>query len=613
METVAISYRVADFLKKHPPFHAMDEADLVDLAGRGRVRFHEANDFVLWQGEPHRAHVFVIQQGTVSVWDEASGRTELRDMLGAGDMLGIERFNGAPSCAYSARAGSDVVLYTFPADDFAGLLEKYPHALQYVAAHSGVTDGYAATGPRREPHDLLLHDLVERKTLHTCPEDITIRDAARQMLAGADAIAIVGRDQRTRAIVTPHDLLVWIARDESPAGQPIGALALGTPGAAAPDAPLTDGVLALAASQGQALAITTDGTPGGQLHAILSARDVEAVFGDQPVSILRGIDRAPNLPALRALNLRARAFILQHLTGPLSIDWLMAFAHTADVKILDRIIGLAPQDATVPACWCFCGAAGRTESVTLAAPAIALILEKEGDREAAEAMHRHVLAALVDCGYLAPPEGQLEPSSCIATAAGWKARYRAWVRDPVLQQTYRARPLFDLRPVIGSRPIWHDLAMAVDEAVDRNFLHVLANDCLANLPPLTFFQDAVIEDTGEFASVFRLAESVLCPLVDVGRVLGMAAGSSLGRSTLERLALARGLFADQEFIFREAAEALRIVLGQQGRIGIDQGTDGSELPPALLSRQDRHLLKGSFRSIHRLIQFTADPAWIRAL
>ena len=118
METAAISHRVADFLKKHPPFNAIDEADLLALAARGRVRFHEPNEYILWQGEPHRHQVFVIQQGTVSLWDETGGRAELRDVRGAGDMLGIERYNGAPHCLYSARSESDVVIYAFPAEDF---------------------------------------------------------------------------------------------------------------------------------------------------------------------------------------------------------------------------------------------------------------------------------------------------------------------------------------------------------------------------------------------------------------------------------------------------------------------------------------------------------------
>ena len=128
METAAISHRVADFLKKHPPFNAIDEADLLALAAHGRVRFHEPNEYILWQGEPHRHQVFVIQQGTVSLWDESGGRAELRDVRGAGDMLGIERYNGARQCLYSARSESDVVIYAFPADDFSDCVLKYPHA-----------------------------------------------------------------------------------------------------------------------------------------------------------------------------------------------------------------------------------------------------------------------------------------------------------------------------------------------------------------------------------------------------------------------------------------------------------------------------------------------------
>ena len=98
METAAISYRVADFLKKRPPFHAMEEGDLLNLARQGRVRFHEENEYIVWQGQPYRMQVFVIQQGSISLWDEAGQVVALRDVRGAGDMLGIEQLNDA-SCS----------------------------------------------------------------------------------------------------------------------------------------------------------------------------------------------------------------------------------------------------------------------------------------------------------------------------------------------------------------------------------------------------------------------------------------------------------------------------------------------------------------------------------
>src|SRR5215211_6343975 len=128
METSTISYRVADFLKKYPPFQAMADADLLGLAGRGRVRFYERHEHILSQGEPHKHHIFIIQQGVVALWDEVNGVFELRDVRGPGDMLGVERFNGAPASLHSARAATDVVSYALPADDLGALLDKYPNA-----------------------------------------------------------------------------------------------------------------------------------------------------------------------------------------------------------------------------------------------------------------------------------------------------------------------------------------------------------------------------------------------------------------------------------------------------------------------------------------------------
>ena len=139
-------------------------------------------------------------------------------------------------------------------------------------------------------------------------------------------------------------------------------------------------------------------------------------------------------------------------------------------------------------------------------------------------------------------------------------------------------------------------------AVDRDLLRVLANDCLASMPPLTFFQDAVVDESGDHTAIFRLEHSALRPLVDVGRVFGLAAGQVFGTSTEERFARARRCLPEHSSIFRDVSETLRLLLWQQARIGISQGTSGSDLPPALLSRHDRHVLKsGSF-----------DPAAARA-
>ena len=611
MDTSAISYRVADFLKQHPPFHAIEEADLLALAAHGRVRFHEANEFILWQGEPHKLYVFVIQQGTVTLWDETGGQAELRDVRGAGDLLGVEQFNGARACLYSARSASDVVIYGFPASDFEALVLANPYARHYVAGLGTVTADFQRTDERPDPSRMFLHDVAA--PLQVCGPEDSVAEVARTMArTGSGAVAIVGAESRLVGLVTSNGLLDWIANGAGRSDRPVSQLQTGAPPTVGPDASITDGVIAMGAADAGAVAMTTDGTAAGGLLAIVTPRDLTPAFGDQPAAILGDIRRAATLQELRSINHRARACALQYLTSAASTDWIARFAQLVDLGILRRILSLIGQ-SDADACWCVCGTSGRGESVTRRAPHVVLIHGELGGGGDPRDHYGRVIDGLAACDYLRGFETPFEPSFYVAGATEWIRRFDAWMRNPVLEQMARSRPLFDLRPFHGPRVLWDQVRERVAQGVDRDILQVLAHDCLASLPPLTFFQDAVVDDSGERTTVFRLEHSALRPLVDVGRVFGMAARQVMGTSTLDRFAVARSLLLAHEAIFRDASQALRVVLWQQGRIGISQSTTGSELPPSLLSRHDRHMLKSGFPAIQRLLELTADPAWLDAL
>ena len=379
-----------------------------------------------------------------------------------------------------------------------------------------------------------------------------------------------------------------------------------------PDTSVPDAVLAFGSSDAEALAVTSDGTPSTPLQMLVTSQDLAPVFGDQPTAILHAVRAAASLTELRGLNRRARAFTLEGLTGVSSVEWLGRFTHLVDVAITARALAMlgAPSGH---ACWCFCASSGRGEALTAIAPHLLAIVEDDGAVPAVADVYRRLQDSLAECDYLPRTDLPFEPAFHVASVGEWKARFGAWVADPVLQQTYRARSLFDLRPVHGERSLWERVAVSVMDAITREFVQVLANDCLASLPPLTFFEDRVLDSEGEHSAVFKLEHSALRPLVDVGRVFGLAAGQAMGRSTLERFAVARSLLPEHEAIFREASDTFRIVLWQQGRVGISQGTRGFELPPSLLGRVDRQVLKGGFRSIQRLLEFTADRAWIERL
>ena len=94
MKTSVIRHRVADFLKTHAPFDALAEPDLLDLAGSGRVKFHESDEYILQQGDAKGAVLWIIQQGRVELMEGRPSGDRLRDVLGEGDLLGL---TGSPA------------------------------------------------------------------------------------------------------------------------------------------------------------------------------------------------------------------------------------------------------------------------------------------------------------------------------------------------------------------------------------------------------------------------------------------------------------------------------------------------------------------------------------
>jgi CBS domain-containing protein len=609
VQTAAISYRVADFLKQHPPFNSIDGQDLLDLVARGRVKFHEGDEFLCWQKSSYSPFLFVIQQGSVSLWEEAGGKELLRDIRGPGDMIGIERYLGSPSYPYSAKANGDVVVYALPAADFEPLLAKYPQAERYV-------DAYAAAGAvyrdatRNGVHQRFVVELARHPEPLSCGPDFTVAEAARTMrTAHSDAIAVM-QDETLLGILTTTDVLGWVA-DGGSAAQAVKDVMGAIPPAVAPQTLVSDCVLTMSRSTSSVLALTADGTARGGLLHLLSAADLQPAFGDNPLAILHEIAHASDKEVLRILHLRARAFLLGQLTQPSAVDWLTALGDRINISIVKRLNELA-GNASENWTWCFWGAAGRCELLAPVEPEIALVCADDVSR--GRVVLDRLRADLAECGYLPHTMPEWDEEMLCATAANWQERFTQWIRNPIVSAMYTARPLFDLRPVLGDLDAWQGLERAVRETIHSkpSFQKLLANDCLSALPPLTFFQDQVVDESGERSEVFALGNRALGPIVEVGRVFGIANERVLGSSTLERLELARTRMPAHTSMFREAEETLRVLLYLQARTGLRMHESGTEIVPSQLSRLDRQALKSAFRAIHNLLDFTFNRLWTEA-
>jgi CBS domain-containing protein len=612
LRSSSIYYRVADFLKGFPPFSFIGEEDLLRLAGSGRVKFQESDGYVYWQGGAPGRFVFVIQQGTVELIDETARIHTLRDVLGEGDILGAERLAGKNAYLYSAKTTSDVILYALLADEFQALAEMYPRFARYLASNfsvaptdfSGKSPGGAPGGP---PADRLPIDFLASRLL-----------AAADNASLDEAVDLMNRQGRDTLIATRDGAPVgyldgaWFRRLSSDGSGPSGIVGevMAIPLPVLSDA-LSSHTYALEMLLGGSAAVAILDA-NGVLKAAVTESDLTLLGVPNLPQLGREIRQSQTLAELSELRRAALRFAAQSLVDPSAVAWVAQAFTELNRLIVSRAIELteAAADAApdTTRCWVFFGAAARGELLTGAMPDFGLVFE-DGDAEDHRGLGRQVFQALRQCGYHSE-EDAMTPANegACRSLDDWKVSFTRWISDPVLSGLNAGLRFFELAPLLGSGAPVAALRQHIHEEVQRNefFVPILANDSMANLPPLTFFQGLVVDDDGVRTERFDLRRGALLPLADVGRVFALERADTVHNATIDRLQEAGAEIEEQRELFADAAATYRLALYHQGRVGLRDSVAGWSIEPNALSKLEQQALKNGFRTIMKLLAFTSE-------
>jgi CBS domain-containing protein len=134
----------------------------------------------------------------------------------------------------------------------------------------------------------------------------------------------------------------------------------------------------------------------------------------------------------------------------------------------------------------------------------------------------------------------------------------------------------------------------------------MANDAMAHLPPLTFFQGQIIDDHGTQHEYLDLFQTTLHPLIDMARVFSLEQGAIGGAPTDLRLEQYAEAQPAEETLFKESAEAFRIALTLQARLAAANNDAGLCVNPDKLDKFEQQLLKSIFRNILALLKKCAS-------
>jgi CBS domain-containing protein len=585
----------AAFLRAHPPFDALDDAELAALAAAAEPESYPDGAAILVEGGGPPAHVRVVRHGGVELVH--GGR--VLDLLGPGDLFGHAAMLSGLPVGFTAVARGAVGCLRLPAAAVRPVLGR-PSGLRYVTRSLLVTTGLAV-GP--DPTQRPARDLLRGPPCSVRP-DLPIREAARRMTERGASAVVVPLDGGRVGILTDRDLRTVIADGVDPAAPTSAAM---TAPAWTVAADRLGGEVLLDMLDRGVRHVPVLGA-AGEVLGVLADLDVVAASTRSSFGLRAAIARATSVPELVAAAAGlGPAVVALHDARVDAAD--IAGIHSVVVDALTRrlIELVAPGPPTRPLTWLALGSLARREAVPSSDVDSALVWAgAEGDAAAAgyaRDLAAKVLDGMAAAGFRADANGAVATNPRFARSEqAWAAAVRGWLDDPT-----QARAPILVSLVADGRPVWGVSASGAavpdlfrDARRHPDVLRLLARYALAHRPPTGFLRDFLVEHSGRRRGVLDLKRGGLVPIVDLARWAGMAAGvaSASTPARLRAAAAAGTLDADAAATLEEA---FHLVLGLRLGHQVEQLRAGLApddlVRPADLGVVTRASLREAFRAV----------------
>lgn len=637
MKTSSISLRVADFLKSYPPFNFIDEENLIRLAGSGKVKFHEGGEIIFQEGKKRDPHFYVIQKGTVNLCRQGSHGEELIDIRAEGNLLGIHWEQSAETYLATAKTTSDTILYVLPIALFGELATKFPKVNAFLRSY------YSSSTPAGEnnnkgigeaPSDWLNHRDAARerasRSLLTCSPDDTISHVARLMAPGnQEALIVVNPRRLPLGIITESDLCGKVATGEIPVTDSASNLMTSPVITIPPGLTVGELLLHMLRHRVHHLCVTADGTASSPVIGVVAERDLSLLHGRLPTMLTNEIRVARSPETLAAARSRADELVLHYLETQAPVSWIAAYVSEIDGALTERALWLARQKLAkqgrpgpgMPFCWLAFHSEGRRERLLRSAQRTGLVFAdpEEGTGEAAASYYRElareVRETLLFCGFpLEPRDLRADNPRWCRPLSEWKKHYSTWIAKPIENDILRQTPFFDLRPIAGDFSLAERLTDHIHDelAAHPAFIPLLANDAIANLPPVTIFRDSVMDKSGMLWTCIDTKLHILYPLVDIARVLALEYQLADVPSTINRFQCIAELLPEHASLLGDAIQAINFGFHLQTTFGLRHGNDGQFVRPSDLNLIEREEIKTVFRTVARMLEFSANHFGLKA-
>lgn len=617
---------VSQFLKEHPPFSMMADADVEFVARNVEVAYYARGEVLIGPGDGAPAACFIIKQGLVEGLrrrpDRPEAELEPTVQRVPGEMLPISALMAQRPVMSTYRAAGDVFCWLLPKARFDELLQRSPVFLDFCKrrmaslldlSHQALQASYAAGTTHWRSINAPLESMLGRAPVTCAPEE-SLRAVFERMEHERVGAVIVVRSPAAESdqvvgIFTRKDVLGRVVLPGRSLDEPVSNV-------------MSAPVVTLKASDtvGEAMLVMADRTirhipvmRDGRLAGVVAERDLFVLQRRSMNQIGDAISRAASVDDLKLPAADIRHWSRSLVAQGVSAGFITRLISRLNDQLSVRLIELKAAEHGVPLdrlCWLALGSEGREEQTIASDQDNGLIVADEfaSSIDALLAFAQAVNQALDACGYPLCKGGIMagNPKWCLGLSQ-WKALFDGWIERGDPQSLLNANIFFDFRALAGDSSLAQALRDHVTPraaAVPR-FLKQMSDNALRNGPPQSWTAGVLETLFSREAAVVDLKLNGTVPFVDAARLLALANGIR-ATGTVERFetlatmgvvpaAEVRGWVDSFQFF-----QSLRLRAQHMGEPG-PEGNPNS-LDTRTLSGLDRRILKEAFREARRLQQ-----------
>jgi len=547
----------------------------------------------------------------------------LVDICDEGDIFGLRALIQGDNYLLNAKTKEEAILYAISIKLLKEIIETNESVNKFLIASfsTNIRSPYAKNNnghlfANEEILQLNKSNLADIQTIKyskypiTCSKNNSIKEAADIMCSKNIGSILIIENENPIGIITDKDLRLKIATGLFSIQDKVTAIMSSPVITSHKEMTTTEAQITMLKHKITHLCITKDGTANSELIGVLSEHDIIVLHGSNPSVLVKELKRATNINTLRYIKEKSfnllKGYIDQKVPLLFILNIISEINDALAIKAIEFSIKEMKAEPPVKFSWIALGSQGRHEQLLITDQDNALIFENVSEENYSITksyfmkLAKKINTKLHFIGYEYCPAEMMarNPKWCLSLN-DWKNQFNNWITKPTEKAVMMCTIFFDYSFVYGDTTLVQNLSESIFKSIHNYeiFLNFLGKNALKNPPPLGFFRQFLVEQSGENKDQFDLKSRALMPLIDAARLLTLSHHIKDVNNTIARFQKLIEIEPQNKDLYISCIDSFKILLRYRTKQGIKHQNNGRYVELNGLSKSEKLKLKGCFGPI----------------